>query len=156
MSRGLKRISSSQLDRLFQTYTNAREWNTYQATGEGLTRTALLSKTAVDFVRAAEHQFDHMLFRPKKYPVKDFPVWTLPALLFYNANDGFRIKEVHVFIKPSLRTVPVWSASSQERLCMWAVYAGLKMYLFLVKNHIYNSLAPVTPKSFDHAAEAIV
>ena len=38
-----------------------RGWDEYQQTGEGLTRAAVLSNTAVDLVRSAENQFDQML-----------------------------------------------------------------------------------------------
>lgn len=127
-----------------------KEWLSYTATGEGLTRTALLSNTAVDLVRCAEHQFEQMLVRPKKYPAIDFPVWTLPALLFYNAHDGFNTDAdaVHIFIKPSLRTVPVEHACEQEVFCMWRVYAALKMYTHLMKNQLRNSLTAITPAAF--------
>ncbi|KAI4640813.1 hypothetical protein J4E93_008406 [Alternaria ventricosa] len=42
------------------------QWHEYRRTGEGLTRTSVLSNTAVDLVRSAEHQFDQMLSRPKR------------------------------------------------------------------------------------------
>jgi hypothetical protein len=64
----------------------AREWDEYIQTGEGLTRTALLSNTGVDLVRSAEHQFEQMLIRPTRFPASAYPVWTLPALLSYHSH----------------------------------------------------------------------
>lgn len=155
------------LDDIFEVRSYvASEWRSYKVTGEGLIRTALLSNTAVDLVRCAERQFEHELSRPKKYPAKDFPVWTLPVLLFFDAHNGFKegtisiddiqlfsYSAIQLFIKPSFRTRPSDYACEQERYCMWRVYAALKIYLFIVKNHIRDTHTPITPTSMSTAHE---
>ena len=44
---------------------------------------SLLTNTAIDVVRLAERQFALLLRRPKRFPADVFPVWKLPALLYY-------------------------------------------------------------------------
>jgi hypothetical protein len=123
-----------------------REWNGYKQTGEGLTRTAILANTTVDLVRSAEHQFEQMLVRPKRFPASDYPVWTLPALLLYRCHHHgfgqFDKNDIDLTIKPSLRTTT--NDPEQEAYTMWNVYAGLKMYLHGVTTTFHDSLTPIT------------
>ncbi|KAF2651552.1 hypothetical protein K491DRAFT_696387 [Lophiostoma macrostomum CBS 122681] len=107
------------------------EWLEYSETGQGLTRAALLTNTAVDFVRSAEYQLEHTLKRPKRYPANQFPVWTLPALVFYRSYEIFHDKPPDLLINPSMRLVPetVLHGCDQERYCFCSVYAALKFYL---------------------------
>jgi hypothetical protein len=108
------------------------EWLEYFETGKGLTRAALLANTAVDLVRSAEYQLGHALIRPKKYPANKFPVWTLPALLYYRSHERFQDQSPDLFVTPSLRVVSedALHRCDQERYCFWNVYAALKIYLF--------------------------
>ncbi|KAF2105763.1 hypothetical protein BDV96DRAFT_655337 [Lophiotrema nucula] len=128
------------------------EWIDYKESGAGLTRAAILANTAVDLVRSAENQFEQMLFRPKKYPAKDFPVWTLPALLFYHVHENFHDKPPNLFVNPSMRMVPenVLHDCDQQRYCMFDVYGALKVYTHLVETKIFNTFEAVTPQKLPH------
>jgi hypothetical protein len=76
-----------------------------------------------------------------------YPVWTLPGLLQYRCIYGFdEFDKSHrdLTIKPSMRLIPNGLVDEEEAYIMWNVYAGLKLYAFLVKDKIGDSLTPVT------------
>ncbi|KAF2449927.1 hypothetical protein P171DRAFT_480982 [Karstenula rhodostoma CBS 690.94] len=125
------------------------EWINYKKSCEGLTRAAILTNTAVDLVRSAEHQFEQMLVRPKKYPAEEFPVWTLPALLFYHGHKVFHEVSPKLFMNPSLSCIPkrYHHNCAQQRYYMSEVYNALKLYRYLLTKKMTNVWTCVTPET---------
>ncbi|KAF2829510.1 hypothetical protein CC86DRAFT_437299 [Ophiobolus disseminans] len=90
-------------------------------------KASLIANTAIDLVRHAESGFDLLLKRPKKYPAKTFPVWSLPALLFLHHHPGFlEVDEIQEFCLPSGIMIPKSQNCSHVYWCLWPVYSGLK------------------------------
>lgn len=48
---------------------------------------AMTTDTAIKLAQNTEAKFDLLVTRPKKYPVTEYPVWTLPAIFFYKTHE---------------------------------------------------------------------
>lgn len=105
-------------------------WFKYKDGEIDLVQPSLIANTLVDLVRYAEAEFDLQLTRPKKYPAKGFPVWTLPALLFTNQHPtvikGCTIEE---YLLPTGLMLPGEVKCSHVYWCFVPVYFDLKYYL---------------------------
>ncbi|KAF2441426.1 hypothetical protein P171DRAFT_434127 [Karstenula rhodostoma CBS 690.94] len=97
---------------------------------------ALLANTAIDLVRRAEGEFDLLLKRPTKYPANKFPVWSLPALLYYHYHpfpDDVNIRDVVLPTNVNIKVEEKSYDKLHANWCFWPVYTGLRFCVNSVK-----------------------
>lgn len=91
------------------------------------------------------------------YPAKDYPVWTLPALLYARMHDFFYYGDVKdnvdKLVKPSMRIQTNDHLCEQETYCMWHVYSGLKVYLLSQTGPLHTRQSHITRESFASDAD---
>ncbi|KAI4953212.1 hypothetical protein J4E86_006753 [Alternaria arbusti] len=104
-------------------------WQKYKSGKVDLIVAAMTTDTAIKLAQSAEAKFDLLVTRPKKYPVTEYPVWTLPAVLFYNNHEDMHKWSLAEIAKPSTRLGVTADAQSEAHFDFWPVFAGLKFYL---------------------------
>ncbi|KAF2645390.1 hypothetical protein P280DRAFT_441828 [Massarina eburnea CBS 473.64] len=121
-------------------------WEEYKNGNIDLIVAAMVTDTAIKLAQKAEAQLDLTVSRPTKYPASQFPVWTLPAVLFYNNHETMHTWPVADIAKPSNTLGATTDAQFATNFDFWPVYAGLKFYL---NKHITKKTLPqVVPKDF--------
>lgn len=107
-----------------------RVWASYRDGIGELMLSSLLTNTAIQMVRRAEHELDFTIDRPKKFPSSSYPVWTFPGIFMYemHSNDTVKAHSLDDFLKPS----PLVShfGCSHAELCLWEPYSALKLFLY--------------------------
>jgi hypothetical protein len=78
-------------------------WQKYRSGKVDLVVAAMTTDTAIKLAQNAEAKFDLLVTRPKKYPVSEYPVWILPAVLFYNNQEDMHKWPLTEIAKPSPR-----------------------------------------------------
>jgi hypothetical protein len=66
----------------------------------------------------------------------------------FNRFDQFDKTHLDLTIKPLMRLIPNGLVGEEEAYTMWNVYAGLKLYAFLVKDKIGDRLKPIARTTF--------
>ena len=125
-------------------------WQKYRSGEVDLVVAAMTTDTAIKLAQGAEAKFDLLVTRPKKYSQAEYPVWTLPAVLFYNNHEDMHQWPLEEIAKPSAKLGVTADAQSEAYFDFWPVFAGLKFYLH---KHITktNSIPQVVPKAFGDA-----
>jgi hypothetical protein len=125
-------------------------WQKYRSGEVDLVVAAMTTDTAIKLAQGAEAKFDLLVTRPKKYSQAEYPVWTLPAVLFYNNHEDMHQWPLEEIAKPSAKLGVTADAQSEAYFDFWPVFAGLKFYLH---KHITktNSIPQVVPKDFGDA-----
>jgi hypothetical protein len=125
-------------------------WQKYRSGEVDLVVAAMTTDTAIKLAQGAEAKFDLLVTRPKKYSQAEYPVWTLPAVLFYNNHEDMHQWPLEEIAKPSAK-LGVTADQSEAYFDFWPVFAGLKFYLH---KHITktNSIPQVVPKDFGDAS----
>ncbi|KAL1801524.1 hypothetical protein ACET3X_001866 [Alternaria dauci] len=125
-------------------------WQKYKSGEVDLAVAAMNTDTAIKLAQNGEAKFDLLVPRPQKYPVSEYPVWTLPAVLFYNNLEDMHQWPLAEIAKPSTRLGVTADAQSEAHFDFWPVFAGLKFYLH---KHITkkNSIPQVVAKDFGDA-----
>jgi hypothetical protein len=110
----------------------------------------MTTDTAIKLAQGTEAKFDLLVTRPKKYSQTEYPVWTLPTVLFYNNHEDMHRRPLKEIAKPSAKLGITADAQSEAHFDFWPVFAGLKFYLH---KHITktNSVPQVVPKDFGDA-----
>ncbi|KAI4958498.1 hypothetical protein J4E86_004099 [Alternaria arbusti] len=104
---------------------------------------SLLTNTAIDVVRLAERQFALLLRRPKRFPADVFPVWKLPALLYYKWAPGLEEKftyEEFADMRPFKHDRR--GVEDESDFALFSVFSGLKWYLYATPEGGINKLDP--------------
>lgn len=111
-----------------------RVWESYRDGVGELVLSSLLTNTAIQLVRRAEHELEFTVERPKKFPAASYPVWTFPGIFMYEMHSGDtskKLADLDTFLKPS-EMIPQFTCSHSE-LCLWEPYATLKHFLYEVR-----------------------
>lgn len=106
-------------------------WQKYNASQVDLMVAAMVTDTALKLAQNAEAQFDFVIQRPAKYPASQFPLGSLPAVLYYNNNEEMHKWPVTEIANPSQilgKTVDTRNGSGAN-YDFWPVYAGLKYFV---------------------------
>ncbi|RYO72026.1 hypothetical protein AA0113_g1766 [Alternaria arborescens] len=125
-------------------------WQKYKSGKVDLVVAAMTTDTATKLAQGTEAKFDLLVTRPKKYSQTKYPVWTLPAVLFYNNHEDMHRWPLKEIAKPSAKLGITADAQSEAHFDFWPVFAGLKFYLH---KHITKatSIPQVVPKDFGDA-----
>ncbi|KAH9909765.1 hypothetical protein F4778DRAFT_13067 [Xylariomycetidae sp. FL2044] len=117
-------------------------WQAYAAESAELIVSALVTNTAIQLARRAEHELDLLIERPKKYPASTYPVWTLPAVLVYETHrESMKGFNLYGFIRPS-PAVAFFDCVHADR-CMSTIYTTLNHSLYEAKHLGRKAIAPV-------------
>ena len=84
-------------------------WQKYRSGEVDLVVAAMTTDTAIKLAQGAEAKFDLSVTRTKKYSQTQYPVWTLPAVLFYNNHEDMHqcpLEEMRSLL-PSLELQPM-------------------------------------------------
>ncbi|KAI1081969.1 hypothetical protein F5B20DRAFT_588088 [Whalleya microplaca] len=95
-------------------------WKSYSQDTAELILPSLVTNTAIQLVRRAEHELDLLVERPEKYPSSSYPSGTFP--------DIFIVQALADFVKPT-SWCPRFSCSHAE-ICLLDTFAALKHSLF--------------------------
>jgi hypothetical protein len=103
-------------------------------------------------VRQAEDQLDLPVERPAKYPAAKFPVWSFPAILFYQMHASTIFGSIEMIALPS-KGMAVLSGGNcmHADWCMYHAYSGIKFYSqrsMQHNKHSMNAVAAVEKASF--------
>ncbi|KAI0849444.1 hypothetical protein F5Y00DRAFT_269426 [Daldinia vernicosa] len=112
-----------------------RSWRAYRQGVAELIMPSLLTNTAIQLVRRAEHELDLMIERPKNYPSSSYPVWNLPDIFIYATHEEDMVskgQDLDSFLKPSPRCHVI--DCSHGQLCLSDIYSALKHSLYETKS----------------------
>ncbi|KAH9908419.1 hypothetical protein F4778DRAFT_795844 [Xylariomycetidae sp. FL2044] len=129
-------------------------WSSYAGGVMELMCASLLTNTAIQLVRRAEHELDLMIQRPKKYPDSLYPTSTFPGILVYQCHqhsllDGGR--SLDSLLQP-LREMALYDCE-HARLCMWETYNALNHSLWELEQQgaqylLSGNVNPNAPEKF--------
>jgi hypothetical protein len=125
-------------------------WQKYKSGRVDLVAAAMTTDIAIKLAQGTEAKFDLLVTQPKKYSQTEYPVWTLPAVLFCNNHEDMHRWPLKEIAKPSAKLGITADAQSEAHFDFWPVFAGLEFYLH---KHITkaNSIPQVVPKDFGDA-----
>ncbi|KAI0006514.1 hypothetical protein F4779DRAFT_596171 [Xylariaceae sp. FL0662B] len=112
-----------------------RFWNGYRRGPSELMLPSILTNTAIQLVRRAEHELDLLTERPKKYPSSLYPVWNFPDIFMYITHEEGLIKkneDLESFIKPSPEYIEIRCAHAD--LFLSETFNALKHALYEVND----------------------
>ncbi|KAI4861932.1 hypothetical protein F4820DRAFT_41118 [Hypoxylon rubiginosum] len=118
---------------------------------------SLLTNTAIQLVRRAEHELDLMIQRPKKYPASRYPVWHFPDIFIYATHEEDLAKEgrdLDSFLTPSARYHIM--GCSHADLCLSETFSALKHCLYEFKARRGQSLLAGNVPHHEKAPETFV
>ncbi|KAI1760162.1 hypothetical protein GGR53DRAFT_96820 [Hypoxylon sp. FL1150] len=138
-------------------------WECYRQGTLELIVCSLLTNTAIQLVRRAEHELDLLVRRPKKYPASRYPSGSFPDIFVY-ANHEYELKmvgtELDDFLKPSKEYHIV--DHHHGVLCLSEIFGALKHYLYEVKVRGGKNFVPMTsrrwlntPETFDRVRDMV-
>lgn len=113
-------------------------WFKRQDFNMDLMASGLLANMAIDLVRRAEDQLESLLVRHRQYPISLFPVWTLPALLYYHYHPLPDTINVRDAVYPSGVDVTMEDMEYDEihaNWCFWPVSTSLKLCVNNASRH---------------------
>ncbi|ORX98828.1 hypothetical protein BCR34DRAFT_593081 [Clohesyomyces aquaticus] len=103
--------------------------------GGDLILASLMTNTAIDPVRQAGNELEHMVERPKKYPAQKYPVRTFPAILYWEtqvAPDPSEKIDKDQYVLPP-KSLAFQLTEDHDRLSrdlwLWEVYNGFQVYI---------------------------
>ncbi len=106
-------------------------WSGYRDGTTELILCSLLTNTAIQLARRAEHELDLVVKRPSKYPSLLYPTWKLPGVLMYETHKGGLANmgtSLDYFLEPGPHTHRM--DCSHSDLCMWSIITALKHSLW--------------------------
>ncbi|KAI2779910.1 hypothetical protein F4815DRAFT_163251 [Daldinia loculata] len=131
-----------------------RSWKAYRQGVAELIMPSLLTNTAIQLVRRAEHELDLMIERPKKYPSSSYPVWNFPDIFIYATHEEDMVskgQDLDSFLKPSPRCHVI--DCSHGQLCLSEIYSALKHSLYQSKSLGGENMVPGDTTLTDGATE---
>lgn len=122
----------------------------YNDTGHNLVVATLTTNTAIgrsrplfafrrltccaELVRQAEDRLELLVERPAKYPATKFPVWSFPAIVYYDGHDSMKSTPIEIVVLPSPGiTVTTSHGSLYPDWCLYHAYSGIKYYLYMTQ-----------------------
>jgi hypothetical protein len=115
-------------------------WLQYLRGNMELMQAGFVTNTAIDLVRRAEAEFDISLKRPSKYPATQYPIGTLPMIIFYAHLDQANGKPLD--FDPRMPDAVVICGCSICQFTLYVPHIMCKMYLSLLEG---RKLQRVTP-----------
>ncbi|XXH01861.1 hypothetical protein Hte_008223 [Hypoxylon texense] len=106
-------------------------WLGYKKGIMELIMASLLTNTAIQLVRRAEHELDLMIQRPKKYPASRYPVWNFPDIFMYGTHEedlAGKGRDLDSFLKPSAHCQVMGCGHAE--LCLSETFSALKHSLY--------------------------
>lgn len=114
--------------------------------------TDITNNSAVELIRQAEDQLELLVERPAKYPAAKFPVWSFPAIVFYDMHDSMQSSPIEMVVLPSEGvTGAAEGMCLHADWCLYHAYAGIKYYLHLTRRigrHAQQALPAVSKDVF--------
>ncbi|CAJ2501692.1 Uu.00g045450.m01.CDS01 [Anthostomella pinea] len=114
-------------------------WSGYREGRTELIFCSLITNTAIQLVRRAEHELGLPIERPKKYPSSAYPAWNFPGIFIYENHQSSMIQnnvDLRSFLEPSPGVASL--GCSHSELCLWETFTALKHSLWEAKPEAVN------------------